>query len=113
MTARFILENGRVSRVHSTGKVTFATVVVHGFRAGVLDYFDVTIFSDGPALAEGAAVTVKGQLSRRKPRDGGNKWTTELIAREVKAAEDELCPAMPQRAPREEVPPPDDSNIPF
>ncbi|HET7742936.1 MAG TPA: hypothetical protein VFL67_20000 [Mycobacterium sp.] len=111
--ARFVFENGRVTRVHVAGKVTFATVCIHGFRAGSVDYFDVTCFSDGPTLTLGAPVTVKGTISKRKPRDPNGKWEPQFVAKVCVPAEEELCPAMPAPRSAPEAPPMDDSEIPF
>lgn len=113
MNARFILENGRVTRVKSFGRVTFSTVLVHGYKAGSVDYLDVTTFDGTPELREGAAVTVKGTISKRKPKEQGGKWETQLVARTCVPAEDELCPAMPAPRSAPEAAPMDDSEIPF
>ena len=95
-SARFIIENARVTRTHGTGKVTFVSLAVAGFKAGSVEYHDVTAFaSDGLSFEDGQSVTVKGSISRRKPKDGERNWTTELIAREVQPGDENLTVAMP------------------
>ena len=106
-----------MTRVHPTGKVTFLTLMTHGFKAGAYDYWDVTLFSNGPAAPSvGAALTCSGSLERRKPQEQGGKWSTNLIARAFAPCDDAEAPPMPAPKTVSQVTEPadtDDSKIPF
>lgn len=110
---RFILENARVIRLHALDKVTFVTLLTHGFKVGTYDYTDVTCFGAfREHVALGAAVTMTGDIQGKKPK-GSERWGVEFIGREVESVSDELVPAMPApRAPVEQSPVADEE-IPF
>lgn len=95
--ARFIFENSRIVRVKELPRVCFLTVMV---QAGKFpDYQEVVLFTP-PAfpLEEGAAVTVTGDIQKKKPKDGGNKWETEFIGRNVVKGDDAKAPRPRQSA---------------
>jgi hypothetical protein len=111
-TARFKIENARVTRVNELEKVCFITVLATGSRG--TSYLDVTLFQPAPfPLEEGLAVTITGDLSKRKPRAEGGEWTLELIGRKVEKGDTEKAP-MPKQGIRpktEKKPEPDDSEL--
>ncbi len=113
---RFIIPNGRVARLTKRERVAFVSLCVATERG--VTYFDVVAFDLDLVreLAENASVTVRGDLSRRKPTSG-TTWTTELVARAIEAGDEALTPAAPARrasttasAPSA---PPDESDVPF
>lgn len=117
-SVRFIIENARCVRTHVCGKVTFITLLTAGYKAGSVEYWDVTTFSKDTtdqAPPDGASVTVKGSLSRRKPQDGSRGWTTELVARSIEPGDESLTVAMPAgKKPVASTPAPEyDDQIPF
>ena len=90
--ARFQLKNARITRIREFPKVCFLTLMCQSGKFP--NYYDVTVFQP-PAnlqLEEGLAVTVNGELSMRKPRDGGNKWELQLVARSFAKGDDASAP---------------------
>lgn len=121
-STEWVIRDARVTRVAAREKVTYVSLATAGYNAGTTDYWDVTTFSrDGLSFVEGASVTVRGTLSKRKPPEGQRNWTTELIAREVKPGDENLTVAMPARkqggksasASHQTAEATDDDNIPF
>lgn len=114
-SARFLIENGRITRINRLAKVSFLTVYADT-GGGVTQYIDVTDFALPDTVGEGESVTVSGDVSMRKPQQPGGRWAIQLIARKWQSGKEELTPAMPTQRPsgtHEEAPPVDDSDIPF
>lgn len=91
--ARFILEDARITRVKELPKVCFVSLMV---QAGKFpDYHEVVLFTP-PAdlqLEEGLAVTVTGDIQKKKPTNQGDKvWKIEFIARSIVRGDDEKAP---------------------
>jgi len=123
--ARFKITNGRITRLKELPNVAFLTVMC---EAGKFPQrFDVAAFEAPPfQLEEGLAVTISGELSMRKPKDGVGPWQLQLIARRIELGDDAKAPRprqsedTPNRAakPRtarssEPVAVNDDSDVPF
>jgi len=91
--ARFRLENGRIIRVNERPKVCFLTVLCNAGKYP--ERFDVVVFQPPPgiSLEEGAPVTVIGDLSMRKPKEGEQgRWELQLIARTIQQGDAEKAP---------------------
>lgn len=105
-SARFIIENARVTRVNRRDKVTFLSVAVAGFKAGSVAWYDVTYFVsnavEDPTKWDGKSVTIKGDIETRPPlpSDANRKWTVQLIARSIEPGDESLTVAMPVKAGR-------------
>jgi hypothetical protein len=115
-SARFILENARVTRVSKRDKVTLLTIAVFKTRGDGSIYYDASLFDRDLAVAEGDCVTVTGELERYKPKDS-EKWLTTLTVKSIAAAPEDQCPPMPTPrtsngpAPKQDAP--SEDNIPF
>lgn len=89
--ARFKLDNARVIRFKELPKVAFLTVLVQAGKWP--DYHEVVMFQPAAfPLNEGDAINVAGEIQKKKPKDGGNTWTVELIGRVVTKGDDEKAP---------------------
>lgn len=112
-SARFLIENTRVTRVNRLAKVAFVSVYAYAGQGS--QYLDVTDFALPENIGEGESVTVQGDVSMRKPQQPGGKWTIQLVARKWQTGKEELTPPLPQSKPKEEVaePTPDDDSVPF
>lgn len=113
-SARFLIENGRITRVNRLAKVAFVTVYAYAGQGG--QYLDVTDFALPENIGEGESVTIQGDVSMRKPQQPGGKWTIQLVARKWSVGKEELTPPLPaprSTAPTEAAPPVDDSDVPF
>lgn len=113
--ARFKLENARVIRLKELPKVAFLTVLVQAGKYP--DYQEVVCFQPAAfPLTEGTAVTISGELQKKKPKEQGGKWELELIARKIERGDDAKAPRprnsgsmqAQQRAPMASAPDPDD-----
>lgn len=115
-SSRFVIENGRLTRINRRDKVTFLTVLASHAKGN--QFLDVTTFAAPAGLEDGQSVTIKGDVSMRGPGRNdppGTKWTIQLIAREFLPGDENLTPAMPQQkaAAKESAPAEDDSSVPF
>ena len=100
--ARFKISNGRIVRLKELPTVAFITVMCEAGRFP--QRFDVAAFEAPPFhLEEGLAVTISGELSMRKPKDGVGKWELQLIARRIELGDDAKAPRLRQSevGPRE------------
>jgi hypothetical protein len=89
--ARFQIKDARITRVKELPKVCFLTVMVQAGKYP--DYHDVTLFQPAQfPLEEGAAVTISGELQKRKPKDGEREWKLQLVARKVERGDDAKAP---------------------
>jgi hypothetical protein len=90
--AKWKLTNARVTRVKELEKVAFITVSCMSGKYP--NFYDLTCFDSHllEGIGEGKAVTVTGDLSMRKPREQGAKWTLELIARRIEPGDERLAP---------------------
>lgn len=95
-SARFVFEDARIIRVKELPRVCFMTVMV---QAGKFpDYQEVVLFQPPSfPLTEGTAVTVTGDIQKKKPKDG-TKWETEFIGRNVVKGDDAKAPRPRQSA---------------
>jgi hypothetical protein len=93
--ARFKLENARVIRVKELAKVAFLRVLCYAGKFP--QQFEVVCFQPAPfPLEEGMAVSVSGEVQKRKPQDPTQKeWPIELIARRFEKGDTEKAPPMP------------------
>lgn len=113
--ARFVFEDARITRVKELPRVCFLSVMV---QAGKFPDFQEVVLFQPPAfpLVEGEVITVTGDIQKKKPKDGSNKWETEFIGREVKKGDDAKAPRprqssggpAPSRAPTKQEPADDD-----
>lgn len=95
-SARFIFEDARITRVKELPRVCFLSLYV---QAGKFpDYQEVVLFQPpGFQLIEGEAVTVTGDIQKKKPKGDSREWTVEFIGREVKKGDDAKAPT-PRRS---------------
>ena len=89
---RFVLKNARFTRVKELPKVCFLTVMCQCGKYP--NYYDVVVFQPpgNVQLEEGLAVTISGELSKSKPKDGGNEWKLQLVARKFEPGDDRTAP---------------------
>lgn len=92
MNARFQLKDARITRVKELPKVCFLTVLCQAGKYP--NYYDLVVFTPPPGiqLEEGLAVTVNGELSKRKPKDGEKNWELQLVARSFTRGDDSAAP---------------------
>ena len=112
-SARFLIENCRVTRINRRDKVAF--VSVYASTGKINQYIDITDFTKADGIGEGESVTVQGDVQVDKPEQGSRRWQIRLIARKWSAGKEELTPALPApkaSAPVEETAPSDD-DVPF
>jgi hypothetical protein len=89
--ARFQIKDARITRVKELPKVCFLTVMVQAGKYP--DYHDITLFQPAAfPLEEGTAVTISGELQKRKPKEGEREWKLQLVARKVERGDDEKAP---------------------
>lgn len=89
--ARFILENCRITRVKELEKVCFLTVSCQDGKYP--NYYDLALFvPPQTSLTVGAVVTIKGDVSKRKPKDGGKEWTLQLVAKDIQPGDASKAP---------------------
>jgi hypothetical protein len=95
-SARFVFEDARVTRVKELPRVCFLTLYVQAGKYP--DWQEVVLFQppDFP-LVEGEAVTVTGDIQKKKPQNGGREWTVEFIGRSVVKGDDSKAPT-PKRS---------------
>lgn len=112
-SARFLIENARVTRVNRLAKVAFVSVYAYAGQGS--QYLDVTDFALPENIGEGESVIVQGDVSMRKPQQPGGKWTIQLVARKWQTGKEELTPPLPQSKPKDDnpSPPASDDDIPF
>lgn len=90
--ARFKLTDCRITRVNERPKVCFLSVMVHAGKYP--DYHDIVVFQPPEfALEEGLAVTISGEIQKKKPTNQGEKkWTVEFISRRIELGDDAKAP---------------------
>jgi hypothetical protein len=90
--ARFKLTNARVTRINERPKVCFFTVLCQCGKYP--SYYDVVLFKPPEfQLTDGLAVTISGELSMAKPKEGGDgKWKLQLVARTIVQGDDNAAP---------------------
>lgn len=97
--ARFKFTDATITRVNALEKVTYLTVVC--WAGGKYpDYFDVTVFHSDAELGrwgEGEAVSISGEVGKRKPKDGGPRRELELIARKIEQGNAAVAPVPKER----------------
>lgn len=95
--ARFVFEDARITRVKELPRVCFLTVLV---QAGKYPDWNEVVLFQPPSfpLTEGLAVTVTGDIQKKKPKDGGKEWTVEFIGRNVTKGDDAKAPRPRQSA---------------
>jgi hypothetical protein len=107
--ARFQIKNGRITRLSGTDKVSFVTV--HA-KAGKYDAYIPVIAFEAFPFGVSDVVTVSGQLSMAKPRNGGKEWTLQLVAKKWEKGDEKDAPeGKPAASKRKE--PVDDDPLPF
>jgi hypothetical protein len=114
--ARFRFEDARIVRVKELPKVCFLRIYVQAGKYH--DYHEVVLFQPPSfPLEEGQAVTVSGDIQKKKPKDGGKEWTVEFIGRSVTKGDESRAPIprgdsnpplRPQTPPTHEPIAPDD-----
>lgn len=89
--ARFCFEDARITRVKELPKVCFVSVLV---QAGKYPDFQEVVLFQPPAfsLEEGLAITVTGDIQKRKPKERGGEWKNEFIGRNVIKGDDAKAP---------------------
>jgi hypothetical protein len=89
--ARFRMDNCRITRVKELPRVCYLTVMVQSGKYP--DYHDLVLFQPPSfPLVEGGAVTVSGEIQKKRPKEQGGKWEIELIARRVEVGDDQKAP---------------------
>jgi hypothetical protein len=120
--ARFQIKDARITRVKELPKVCFLGVSAQSGKFP--SFYDIVVFQPPSfPLEEGLAVTINGELSMRKPKDGVGKYELQLIARSITKGDDASAPRprrstdgpprSPARSQREEEQPSDDDYPPF
>lgn len=103
--ARFRLKDARIIRVKELPKVAFITVLVQSGKFA--DYQEVVAFQPPPfALLDGLAVTINGELSKRKPKEGSKEWTVQLVARGWEMGDEAKAPRPKRSGERQNRPNP-------
>lgn len=114
-SARFIIENARITRVNRRDKVSFITVYCNTGKFE--QWIDMAAF-DGVSdnVGEGESVTVKGDVQLAKKKDGERFRSIQLIVRSISPGQEDQTPALPEKkekAAQKDETPVDDDSIPF
>lgn len=89
--ARFVFEDARIVRFKELPRVAFLTVLVQAGKYP--DYQECVLFQPASfPLEEGMAVTVTGDIQKKKPKEQGGKWEVEFIGRNVIKGDDAKAP---------------------
>ena len=105
--AKFKFTDARIVRFKELERVAFATVMVSGGRFP--DWHEFVVFEKAAfPLVEGLAVTVVGDIQKRKPKEGSKDWKVEFIARQITKGDDSKAPRPKRSGERQQEMPADD-----